>query len=95
MPNGFPVNTGQSCNGGQPVAGYLSDSGGVFDPKPQPISSTATPYVTMPNCSSGNFTNLAKIFAFIPDTDAYGDSAPHRLRDRQARCLETHRCFLR
>lgn len=75
MPNGFPVNTGQSCNGGQPVAGYLSDSGGVFDPKPQPISSTATPYVTMPNCSSGNFTSLAKIFAFIPDTDAYGNSA--------------------
>lgn len=78
MPNGFPVNTGQSCNGGQPVAGYFSDSGGIYDPAPIPlqtISSTALPFVKMSNCSSSNFTSLAKIFAFVPDTDAYGNSA--------------------
>jgi Mg-chelatase subunit ChlD len=70
---GFPVITGKTCNGGKPVAGYVARGGGIYAPAPQPISSTAAPL--LPGCEAGSFNTLAQTFAYIPQQDAYGNSA--------------------
>ncbi len=74
MPIGFPVNPGQACNSGKPVPGYIANGGGIYDPAAQPITSTSAPYVPMTSCTGG-FSQLAKIFSFIPEVDAFGNSA--------------------
>ena len=70
---GFPVITGNTCNGGNPVVGYIANSGGIYASTPQLISSTARPQ--LPGCEAGSHSKLAKTFAYIPKQDAYGNSA--------------------
>ena len=74
---GYPVLEGKNCNGGNPVSGYIANVGwgwgGLFDPTPVPISSTAEPLLT--GCEAGSFDQLAQTFAYIPEQDAYGNSA--------------------
>ncbi len=77
-PKGFPLSGGKTCPdvNGVPSAvvnGYIADGGGINDPTPQPITSTSTPLVK--NCPSGSFAQLAKSYLFIPDFDAFGNSA--------------------
>ena len=69
--SGFPVQSSSSCNGGKPLAGFISDSGGIFSLTPVAIDK---PNI-QPTACSGNMSYLAKNFQYIPDTDAYGNSA--------------------
>jgi Flp pilus assembly protein TadG len=55
---GFPVITGNTCNGGNPVAGYIANSGGIYASTPQLISSTTRPQ--LPGCEAGSHSKLAK-----------------------------------
>ncbi|MBV8864038.1 MAG: VWA domain-containing protein [Acidobacteriaceae bacterium] len=73
-PAGFPVQSGKLCNGGKTVPGYIADGGGIYSATPQPINSTATPYVPFAGCT-GSLSQLGSIFQFIPETDGYGNSA--------------------
>lgn len=73
-PKGFPLKTGKTCKDSTSEApGYIADGGGIYDGTPQPIDSTATPILS--NCPSGSFGQLAQAYQFIPETDAYGNSA--------------------
>lgn len=73
---GFPVIAGKTCNGGQPVAGFTADGGGVFliDAN-QPIWQTSTPVVRIPGCSMGNWTQMTQVFTGFTEVDNYGNSA--------------------
>ncbi len=77
MPAGFPLKTGKSCKDGSSVgAGYIADGGGIFSVPPvgqQGIGSTASPVLT--TCPSGGFFQLSQDYSFIPEVDAYGNSA--------------------
>lgn len=70
-PGGFLVKSTSSCNGGQPLAGFVSDNGGIYSLTPVAINVT-----TMPKTAcSGSMSYLANNFQYIPDVDAYGNSA--------------------
>lgn len=75
MPNGFPLKTGKTCKDATTTVatGYIANGGGIYDAAAQPINSTATPILS--NCPSGSFGQLAQAYQFIPESDAYGNSA--------------------
>ncbi len=71
--NGFPLLPGNSCTGTSVPNGYLSNGGGLYSPNPQAINSTSTPLLSA--CPSGNLNQLSKYYAYVTETDAFGDSA--------------------
>lgn len=72
---GFAVRPGKSCNGTAPVPGYIADGGGIYSPLPQAIDVTSTPSVSIKGCTPGNWSLLSQMFAGIPESDQYGNSA--------------------
>jgi Flp pilus assembly protein TadG len=70
-PAGFPVKSTSACNGGKPLAGFISQSGGLYSLSPVAIDQTNI----QPTACSGNMSYMADNFQYIPDTDAYGNSA--------------------
>lgn len=74
-PAGYPVQPGKACNGGLPVPGFIADDGGVYALTPTPINSTYMPPSPCFNSGWGGMSYLANTFQYIPDTDAFGNSA--------------------
>ncbi len=70
-PGGFLVKASSACNGGLPLAGFVSDNGGIYSLIPVAIDVTNMPTTAC----FGNMSYAAKNFQYIPDTDAYGNSA--------------------
>ncbi len=77
MPSGFPLKAGKSCKDGSTAApGFIADGGGIYSVLPAEerlIQSTATP--TSANCPSGDHPQLSQFYSFIPETDAFNNSA--------------------
>ncbi len=71
---GFPLLNGKTCQGSSAVYGYIADGGGIWNATPQPISSTATP-VWYRSVRRAHGAQLAQAYAYIPDVDAFGNSA--------------------
>ncbi len=75
VPNGysatFPVKSASPCNGGQPLAGFMADQGGLFKLTPVAINVTSIPATAC----SGSMSYLANNFQYVPDADVYGNSA--------------------
>ncbi len=70
-PAGFPVKSGGACNGGKPLEGFVAHDDGIYSLSPVAINVIVIPRTTC----FGNMQYLAKTFQYIPDTDAYGNSA--------------------
>jgi Flp pilus assembly protein TadG len=73
-PKGFPLKPGKACNGNSVAAeGFISRDGGIYNPQPQLIASTAQQ--ALPNCSNGSHAQLGQAYQYIPEADAWNDSA--------------------